>query len=267
MMEKYENCICGIDTELLNSDKYCFFVLSKILQGECRLTFTDHKRLIICHSRDPYPVWIWLPDDATEEEFERAYTVVKENFGTDGKYRFNAKYKLANFLIECAKKDGYSMKISTNMLVYNCPEPFAPKRAADGECVVAAPDDLEIAAAFMYSFHEDLAMDRSDMDSYRNMARELIEAQRLYFWYDGNNEKVAMTSYSISDDNASIGNVFTRQDKRRRGYAANLVYNVTLTVRELGKIPMLYTDADYEASNACYEGIGYIKQGSLCTIE
>ena len=29
---------------------------------------------------------------------------------------------------------------------------------------------------------------------------------------------------------------------------------------------MLYTDADYAASNACYEKIGYVLRGKLCTI-
>jgi predicted GNAT family acetyltransferase len=35
----------------------------------------------------------------------------------------------------------------------------------------------------------------------------------------------------------------------------------------MGYIPMLYTDADYKASNNCYENIGYILRGKICTIE
>ena len=30
---------------------------------------------------------------------------------------------------------------------------------------------------------------------------------------------------------------------------------------------MLYTNADYKASNACYEKIGYEFKGKLCTIK
>ena len=45
-----------------------------------------------------------------------------------------------------------------------------------------------------------------------------------------------------------------------------MVYEVTKLVKEAGYIPMLYTDADYPASNACYEKIGYILRGKLCTI-
>jgi len=39
-----------------------------------------------------------------------------------------------------------------------------------------------------------------------------------------------------------------------------------MKVKEAGCIPMLYTDADYAASNACYEKIGYVLRGKLCTI-
>ena len=35
---------------------------------------------------------------------------------------------------------------------------------------------------------------------------------------------------------------------------------------DAGYVPMLYTDADYAASNACYEKIGYVLRGKLCTI-
>ena len=266
-IKKYENQICNINLELLKDDEYCFFVLSRILQGECGLTLTDNSRIIICHSCDPYPVWIWLPNDASCEEMEFAYQTIKANFEFEGRYRFNLKYDLAHFFINRAQKDGCNLKISTNMLAYSCPSPIAPKKTAQGTCKVATLEDIEIAACFMNQFHDDVGIDQSTIDTHRKKAKELITEQRLFFWYDENNEKVAMTSYGISGDKGSIGNVFTRHDKRRCGYAANLVYAVTLIVRDKGKMPTLYTDADYAASNACYEGIGYIKQGSLCTIE
>ena len=65
---------------------------------------------------------------------------------------------------------------------------------------------------------------------------------------------------------ASIGLVYTRKDERRKHYAEHLVYQVTEIVKNEGYIPMLYTDADYVASNACYEKIGYVLRGKLCTL-
>jgi len=65
---------------------------------------------------------------------------------------------------------------------------------------------------------------------------------------------------------ASVNLVFTRPEFRRKHYAENLVYQVTKLAIEEGYVPMLYTDADYSASNACYEKIGYVLRGKLCTI-
>ena len=66
---------------------------------------------------------------------------------------------------------------------------------------------------------------------------------------------------------ASINLVYTKEEYRRKKYAANLVYEVTKIALDNGYIPMLYTNADYKASNACYEKIGYELKGKLCTIK
>ena len=76
-----------------------------------------------------------------------------------------------------------------------------------------------------------------------------------------------MASYDVSGDKGRVGNVYTLPERRRHGYAASLVYAITKIIAESGNIPTLYTDADYVASNVCYESIGYVKRGSLCTVE
>ena len=66
---------------------------------------------------------------------------------------------------------------------------------------------------------------------------------------------------------ASISFVYTKKEYRRMHYANNLVYEITKMVKDMGYIPMLYTNADYIASNACYEKIGYVLKGKLCNIK
>ncbi len=59
---------------------------------------------------------------------------------------------------------------------------------------------------------------------------------------------------------------YTYPEHRRKHYAENLVYQVTCLVKEDGMIPMLYTNADYAAHNACYRKIGYVLRGRLCSV-
>ena len=95
---------------------------------------------------------------------------------------------------------------------------------------------------------------------------EYIKAGGLYFWKDGKGQNVASCNFAPNGSLAAIQLVFTRPECRRKHYAENLVYRVTEIAMAAGYTPMLYTDADYIASNACYEKIGYVLQGKLCTL-
>ena len=77
------------DFRILENDKYTFFVLRRIISGKCGLLLTDHERLIICFTCEPFPVWIWTPDDATATEMEKAYQTASEHSLLNGKYHFN----------------------------------------------------------------------------------------------------------------------------------------------------------------------------------
>ena len=114
------------DLKLLEKDRCTFFVLSRILGFKCDLILTDHKRLIICHSCQPYPVWIWTADDASEDELEKAYLLMDENSFLDGNHTINLKYQAAEYFIRRAAKAGKKLSITTNLLAYECPQPVPP---------------------------------------------------------------------------------------------------------------------------------------------
>lgn len=78
--------------------------------------------------------------------------------------------------------------------------------------------------------------------------------------------KINTPSLSCGLLSAAINLVYTRPECRRKHYAENLVYEVTVKAMNDGYVPTLYTDADYKASNACYEKIGYVLRGKLCSI-
>ena len=111
-MKKYDNQRCEINLDLLKNDEYCFFVLSRILQGECRLTITDNKRIIVCHSCDPYPVWIWLPDDATVEEMEQAYVIARDHFDIKNRVK---SFSLTKYAIKLKNNEKGYKYYSSNL--------------------------------------------------------------------------------------------------------------------------------------------------------
>ena len=255
------------DYKLLEKDSYTFFVLSRIMGGKCELVLTDHERLIICSSCSPFPVWIWTADGATEADMERVYKLAIERLFPDGGRRFNLKYELAHYFIERAAADNKKLSIFRNMFAYDCQKLIKPTVIADGAIHRCGQEDIDELTDFVDAFHSETGIDQADRDAYRLQAKEHIDTGNTYFWQNEHGNSVACCKFVPDRGFASVNLVFTRPGFRRMHYAENLVYQVTKIVMDSGYIPLLYTDADYAASNACYGKIGYRLRGKLCTIE
>ena len=67
--------------------------------------------MIICHSNNPFPVWIWSSDNITEKEMDKAYQIVSAHFPFDEGYTFNIKYELAKYFIQRAMSDNINLSI------------------------------------------------------------------------------------------------------------------------------------------------------------
>ena len=254
------------DYKLLENDKYTFFVLKNVMGDECHVLLTDHERLIICHSEHPFPVWVWTPDDATGEELAKAVELINEVLPVSDGYTYNMKYELAERFMKKASENGNQMYIKTNMFAYDCPEPKEPEEKARGEFHKCTMDDVETLVELYDLFYKEIDVDIQTLDDYRAKAEDGIPKGLYYLWKNPEGRYVASCNYRPNGDMAVVGMVYTRVDERRKHYAENLVYGVTKTVKDMGCVPMLYTDADYAASNACYEKIGYIPRGKLCMI-
>ena len=261
-----DSCVDERDYKALESDRYTFFVLRRIIGGENRLLLTDHENIMICFSAPPYPVWVWTPDNASEEVYEKVYDLISENDLLCNGQHFNVKKDLADHLIKRAAQDGINITLFMNMLAYDCPEPIKPKDKADGGIHLCTMDDLGELAAIMEQFADETGVDRKTKSEYLRDAEDHIASGKMYFWRDRSGKNVASCKYGPDGDLAAINLVYTYPEYRRKHYAENLVYLVTETAKEEGYLPMLYTDSDYAASNACYEKIGYVLRGELCTI-
>ena len=250
----------------LEGDRYTFFVLNRIMDGDCRLLLSDHENLIICYSEPPYPVWIWTPDDVTAEICEKAYKLISEHSLLERGMHFNVKDGLAELLIRRAAKDSIKISVSMNMFAYDCPDPIEPGIKADGGLRLCAAKNTDELAGIIEKFADETNVDKKSGEAYRKDAEEYIDSGMMYFWENSEGRITASCRCSPNGDMAAINLVYTYPEFRRRHYAENLVFEVTRIAKEEGYMPMLYTDANYTASNACYEKIGYVLRGKLSTI-
>lgn len=262
MYEKAENVI---NTDILKKDKVTFSVLLRIVNNKCNKVFTDRERIIICHSNAPFPVWVWTKDNVTEDELTRINHCLKAEFAADDGYEYVISYELFDKLKELDEVYR-SMKVHTNLLSYQCDKVIKPNKKCDGKMRQAKQEDYEL----LVKYHNDLSFEIHNSkfpweESKRIITNGMTE-KALYVWENDKGEIVSTLSRRKLEDTDSLSMVYTIPSERRKGYAENLVYNITEMIMEEGMLPTLYTDADYGASNACYKKLGYIEVGSLCTI-
>ncbi|MBQ1827177.1 MAG: hypothetical protein II126_04310, partial [Erysipelotrichaceae bacterium] len=101
------------DLKLLENDRYTFFVLGRVMTGECGFLLSNHESVIICYTCEPFPLWIWTADGIGDDRKEEIYQIVRERFLSKGEYRINLKYEMAQYLLPRAKRDGHDLSIIT----------------------------------------------------------------------------------------------------------------------------------------------------------
>lgn len=254
------------DFELLQQDRYSFSVLDRILRGPCAFIRSDHSRLILCHSTPPYPVWIWSADGLSEAEKERAWSLSEALCPLSAGYRLNLKYELADYFLDRAREAELRAGIKEQLFAYDCPAPVKPEQTADGELYPCRPEDSSEAAALLRAFFEEIGAPALSDELLQEKTREKIDGNALFFWKDAAGNTAACCGWRHNGGLATICDVYTLPEARRRHYAQNLVYALTKAARDAGYLPTLYTNANYAASNACYRKIGYRLRGALCTI-
>ena len=255
--------------QLLEADKYSFNVLRHIVTGPCELLMTDHERVIICASSFLYSIWIWTKEGLSEDDAEKVYQIVATQQLFCDRYRFNLKYAMAEFFMRRAAQDGLHVTMEQNMHAYECTAPIAPKECVDGVMHPCRQEDCAQLALLMERFYQEVPIIPSrSLAEYRKHAGNLIDAGRVFFWKNKDGATVSTCSVSESVDGLTrLGHVFTQPHYRRQHYAERLVYEVTRLILERGETPMLYADANYSVSNACYQKLGYLLRGSLCTLQ
>ena len=249
---------------LHDDDAITFFVLARILSGPCAHIHTDGENVMICHSEGFYPVWVWCRDEDDTDAVAAVADCLKAHFPLEKGYRYNLSYGMLERLRRA--DDAFAqMMIEFNMLSYRLDGLLPVSHPCDGNMEVASAADLDRLAQHWQAAIYEMEHRERPLDDCKTSLAEKIAAGQQFVWYDGGGRLAAMASCRAFECYGSIGGVYTLPEHRRRGYAMNLVHSVTARVMEDGFTPILYTDADYGASNACYQKIGYRQVGSLCT--
>ena len=263
-LRHYQNADMSALSELVSGD-VSFTVLARILGGECDHIFTDGEDVIVCHSNPPYPVWAWCKDEGDVYSVQAIGSTIRKHLLLES-YNVNISHEVFAKLQEI---DPYfeDAKCKLELLSYRLDEFIDAGYAVDGKMELADIKDID----FLSKVWQDMAMEMEgfsfSIEECRQRVEGMIEDEALYVWRNGEGKIVATTSKGKINNFGKVAGVYTLPEYRRRGYAINLVSEVTKLILAEGLTPTLYTDGGYTASNDCYKKIGYRQVGRLLTIK
>ena len=253
------------DNKIFNSyefkkDKYEFFIILQNLESETLELYSDEENYILCRGDVKWPTWIWTKDNFDSSllrEIEEAIDLYRLDVDT----RFTCKRELYDLL----KKDNYKFlgDYYFEMSYLACNQTVKPK-TTDGNIELVTEDLEDILSTFIYNESREISDTRIlTLEEARETFRKRTKRKTYYIWKNNNNKIVAEAFYIVVENNAKITGVYTLPEERGKGYAANLIYNLTSKVLEEGNHVSVYTDYNYIPSNKAYKNVGYVTEDIL----
>jgi uncharacterized protein len=140
-----------------------------------------------------------------------------------------------------------------------------PPRPTTGEMVRAGPEHRRLLAEWIERFHDEASIGGPPQD-FDRMADRWIRGlgRTAYLWVDSG-RPVSLTGAGGETPNGiRVGPVYTPPEERGRGYASNLVAQVSQQLLDSGRtFVFLFTDLANPTSNKIYQQIGYEPVGDV----
>lgn len=265
MLQHYQNRSLPQAAELLREKEITYSVLIRILRGDCTDIFTDHESVMVCYSAPPWPVWVWCRDAEDMAAVTEIAQCLKAHFPLEQGYDIIMSHTLLEKLRE---NDGYFRSAGEGMglLSYRLDQLESIDYPCEGFMSLVREEEIPSLIGVRHNMSMEMEGRELTPEHCEATLRRQVGEKSLFAWRGASGEIVALTARGDQPPYSKITSVYTLPQHRRKGCAINLVHGVTKGILADGLIPILYTDAGYTASNACYQKIGYRQVGSLCSI-
>jgi GNAT superfamily N-acetyltransferase len=135
---------------------------------------------------------------------------------------------------------------------------LVPPRPTDGHARLADEDD----AGWLAQWYTDFSLEAfgavpTGFDAKR-LAQRGVRRSRVWIWHDADGVPCAMAvAHPPVAGVSRIGPVFTRAERRGRGYGSAVTAAASRDVLDAGNVACLYTDLANPTSNKIYQELGY----------
>ncbi len=242
------NFISQEDFKLLNDktfkkDKPFYELISHNLDDKNCKIITDNQDYAIVFGN---VIWIWIKNQR-EDTYLKVITILE-----------NLINELLTFVCQ---EDFYKYLQNINWKYlkgkpyicgcYECKKIIVPKKV-NGKIDKPTIKDTEYLAK---CFEESLDYSSPSWDVNVMFVTRWINSNNFYVWRD--DKIVAYASYTVHDNMAEFGNVYTLPLERGKGYMPNLIYGMIKNSFKSKLRPIVYTNYEYVSSNKCYKKVGF----------
>ena len=165
------------------------------------------------------------------------------------------------FVAAWARRTGELVRVLERFRLYRLDELVAPDPAPLGKPRLATEDDVELVAAWIQAFWDEVehaVPDRGRVLALRMAAGRVAEGV-FWLWLDESGTPVSLAGHTpITAGMGRIGPVYTPSELRGHGYAAGATTAATQGAAKLGADEvLLFTDLANPVSNRLYQRLGY----------
>ena len=267
MYKKIETNNSIFESAEFQEDKYKFNIVFEILAGDEVLLYGDGENYFFARNKEGMPTWIWTKDGLKDKEILEEIKEAINLYLTDLEYdQFTCKKEYYRFLIETGyeklnREDYFELGFLT------CNKLKSVKQTDGNMATCTKKDDknlLNLFCQFTEFMNKTLKNNKKvNMEELKEEMDSQIDQQRLFCWKNKEGKIVCIANFQVLDGTARIGHVFTLEEERGKGYATNLIHDLTEKLLSDGLKPLLYTDYNYPASNRAYINAGYEDKGIL----
>lgn len=239
-------------------DKYKFYIALKILSNDCSVIYSNENDYVIMQMNDNLPIWIWTKDNIENNLVDEVMETIELYFNK--KSKITCKKEFYDLLLE--KSISIIQEKVFEMGTLHCEKTLEPKNIK-GTMALANISDLDTLAKYWYNDILETENDNYTLEQAKIDIESMISEGNFYILKDQKDKIVCMARYTLINDIASINKVYTPIEERKKGYCANLIYDLSNMLLNQNITPMLYTDYNYIPSNKSYMNVGYTKDGIL----
>lgn len=243
-------------------DRNLFHIIELNLQTDDVLLYSDEKNYVICRGAVGRPTWIWTVDGIEERAMGEVASLIAECYMTDNsKCKFTSKKAFYAYLKE--SNYPYLLNDYFEMGALECHGVSEPQKC-DGFLRKAKRKDIDVLAKYWFDDNQEMNSSAvfTMQQAYEDIQAMLAE-DTFFVWENEAGKIVCMVYYRAVGNQARLNHVYTPKEERGKGYATNLIHDITERLLELHLEPLLYTDYNYIASNRAYKNAGYQESGVL----